>query len=201
MYAQIFITAKYDSEELRQALTNHIGASAIPAVEALRRAGMAGDARATAPSVVAAQGLRNVVTVLYFFDGPDTIFIHISAERVANLKTQAERVTRELWPLLKSRNRSALAYLFAQEKDKQDVRMISGERVSLPRKVVQAIAEKWMSRMVVPAVVFALTAYRLSGTSAVQSAGIGALAAFIGMSMEISLFIFQARDWVWREVL
>lgn len=74
MYAQIFITAKYDSEELRQALTNHIGASAIPAVEALRRAGMAGDARATAPSVVAAQGLRNVVTVLYFFNGPDTIF-------------------------------------------------------------------------------------------------------------------------------
>lgn len=201
MYAQIFITAKYDGEELRQALTNHIGATAIPAVEALRRAGMAGDARQTAPTVVAALGLRDAVTILYFFDGPDTIFIHIFAKRMTNLKAQVERVTRELWPFLTSRKRTALAYLFAQDKAKQHVLMISGERVSPSRKVFQALAEKWLSRMVVPAIVFALTAYRLSGTSAVQSAGIGALAAIIGVLIEISVFIFHARDWVWKEVL
>lgn len=201
MYAQITITAKYDSEELRRALTSHIGASAMSAVEALRRAGFGAKGEAIAPTVVAAQGLRDAVTILYFFDGPETIFIHIFATRMTNLKTQAERVTRELWPVLKSSKRTALAYLFVQEAGEEDVRISRGERVSLLRKVVQVVAEKWLSRLVVPAIVFALTAYRLSETSAAQSAGIGVLAALVGLLIEISLFIFQARDWVWKEVL
>ena len=201
MYAQIFITAKYDSEELRRALAKHIGASALPALEALQRAGFAVKANEIAPTVVAAQWLRDEVTILYFFDGPDTILIHIYAKRMTEMKGQAERVTRELWPFLRSRKKTALAYLFARGGDEQGVLVVSGERVSLPRKLLQVFAEKWLSRMVVPAIVFALTAYRLSETSAAQSAGIGVAAALVGLLIEIALFIFQARAWVWKEVL
>lgn len=200
MYAQITITAKYDGAELRQALTDQIGASAVPAIEVLPRTIFATSAAAIAPTVVAAQLLRNATIVLYFFDGPDTVVVHIKAATVTELKAQAERVTRQMLPFSKSRKRVISASLFVQELQQKNVLIISGERLSLPRQILDAFSDKWLSRLVVPASVFALTASRMSGTTAAESAGIGVLAALIALLIEIALFVYHADKWKWKDV-
>ena len=200
MYAQITINAKYDSAELRQALADQVGASTVPTLEVLHRTTYAEVAAAIAPTVVAAQVLRKDAVVLYFFDGPDTVLIHITAGTVTELKAQAKRVTRQILPFLKSRRKVIRALLVVQESREQEVLIINGERLSLPHQILNAFSDKWLSRLVVPASVFALTAYRMSGPTAAESAGIGVLAALIALLIEIGLFVYHAEEWKWKDV-
>lgn len=200
MYAHITITAKYDSAELRRALIDQIGSSVVPAMEALQRTNFAAMAAAIAPTVVVAQVLRKAAVVLYFFDGPDTVLIHITAGTVTELKAQAKRVTRQILPFLRSRRKVVRAFLFVRESPEQDALIINGEHLSLPVQILDAFSDKWLSKLVVPASVFALTAYRMSGTTAAESAGIGVLAALIALLAEIVLFVYHAEEWKWKDV-
>jgi hypothetical protein len=200
MYAQITITAAYDSTELRQALIDQIGTSAVPALAVLQRTSFAPAAAAIAPTVVAAQLIRNAASIVYFFDGPDTVLVHITAATVTELKAQAKRVTRQMLPFLKSRRKVIRASLVVQELQGMDALIIDGERLTLPRQILGAFSDKWLSRLVVPASVFALTTYRMSGTTAVQSAAIGLLAALIALLIEILLFVYHAEEWKWKDV-
>ena len=200
MYAQITITAAYDRVELRQVLIDQIGASAVPALKVLQRTSPAAVAAAIAPTVVAAQLLRNAASIVYFFDGPDTILVHITAATVTELKAQAKRVTRQMLPFFKSRKNVVRASLFVQELQQADVLIIDGERLSLSRQILSAFSDKWLSRLVIPASVFALTAYRMSGTTAAQSAGFGVLAAMIALLIEIALFVYHSEEWKWKDV-
>jgi hypothetical protein len=185
---------------LRQALIDQVGVSTVPMLEMLRETTYAEAAEAIAPTVVAGQVLRNAAVVLYFFDGPDTVLIHITARTVIELKTQAKRVTRQMLPFLKSRRKVIRAAFIVQESQEQEVVIINGERHSLPRQVLDAFVDRWLSKLVIPASVFALTAYRLSGTTAAESAGIGALAALIALVIELGLFVFHAEEWKWKDV-
>jgi hypothetical protein len=200
MYAQITITARYDSAELRQALAEQNGASAVTALDALQSTTFATKAVAIAPTVVAAQLLRDATAIVYFFDGPDTILVHITAATVTELKAQAKRVTRQMLPFLKSRRKVIRASLVVPELQQRDVLIINGERVALPNQILDVLSDKWLSRLVVPASIFALTAYRMSGTTAAQSAGIGVLAALIALLVEIGLFVYHAEEWKWKDV-
>lgn len=200
MYAQITITAAYHSEKLRQALTDQIGTSAAPALEVLEKTSFAAVAVAIAPTVVAAQLLRNAASIVYFFDGPDTVLVHITAVTVTELKAQAKRVTRQMVPFLESGKNVVRASLFVQESQGADVLIIDGEYLSLPRQILGVFAEKWLSKLVVPASVFALTANWISGTTATKAAGFGMLAAMIALIFEIGLFVYHAEQWKWKDV-
>ncbi|MDB5932994.1 MAG: hypothetical protein JWQ01_338 [Massilia sp.] len=125
--------------------------------------------------------------------------VHITAATVIELKAQTKRVTRQMLPFLKFRKSVIRASLFVQEPQAADVLIIEGERLSLPRQILGAFSDKWLSRLVVPAVVFALTAYRISGTTAAQSAGFGVLAAIIALLIEIWLFVYHAEEWRWKD--
>jgi hypothetical protein len=89
---------------------------------------------------------------------------------------------------------------YAEAAEAIEVVIINGERHSLPRQVLDAFVDRWLSKLVIPASVFALTAYRLSGTTAAESAGIGALAALIALVIELGLFVFHAEEWKWKDV-
>lgn len=199
MYAQITITARYDSVELRQALIDQIGTSAVPALEVLQKTIFASLASLIESTVVAAQLLRGA-SIVYFFDGPDTVSVHITARTVTELKAQVRRVSRQMLPFLKSRKKVMRALLFAQELQEKEVLILDGERLSLSDQILAALSDKWVSRLVVPASVFALTAYRMSGTTAAQSAGIGVLAALIALCFEIGLSVYDAEEWKWKDV-
>ncbi len=96
MYAQITVTSKHDSGKLRQALIDQVGVGTLPILKMLQQTTHAEAAEAIAPTVVAGQLLRDAAVVLYFFDGPDTVLVHIKARTVTELKAQAKRVTRQM---------------------------------------------------------------------------------------------------------
>jgi hypothetical protein len=106
-YAQVTVTAAYDQAVLRRALRAQMGANEVAPMFALMRTRFAKKAEEMAATVVAAQALRDAAVILYFFDGPDTITIYISAPAMAELKTQSRRVIRQLLPLLKRGKRSS----------------------------------------------------------------------------------------------
>jgi hypothetical protein len=147
MYAQVTVTAAYDQEILRQALRAQMGATEVAAVTALMRTRFAKAAEEMAETVVAAQALRDAAVILYFFDGPDTITIYITARAMAELKTQTRRVIRQLLPLLKRGKKVVTVNILAEGELGIDSLILNGSRVSLLRQLISVAGDKWISKL------------------------------------------------------
>lgn len=74
-----------------------------------------------------------------------------------------------------------------------------GERTSIRSRMVFAIADSWVSKLIPSAVTFALASYFFSGTEAVSSAAIGLGAAFAGVLVEAAVGAHASKDWQWKE--
>lgn len=199
MYAQLTVTASYDSLALRQALLAHMDATAVAPLFALRRTRFAPIAHAVAPTVVAAQAIRNAALVIYFFDGPDTIIVDITATTVAELKLQTRRVTRQLLPLLRKGKKLVDVVILASAGPGVDTPILNGSRVSMLEQLGSVAGEKWVSKLLTPAIVFGLTSRLLVGTPAAESALFGVVAALLAFLVEVALFIYHGDEWKWEE--
>lgn len=200
MYAQVTVTASYDPAMLRQALIAQIGGTLVAPLFALQSTSFAGMAQTVAPTVVAAQSIRDAASILYFFDGPDTINVHITAATVAELKTQARRVTREMLPLLKKGKKVVKAAILVGSGQGIDTPIMNGARVSLLGQLSSVAGEKWVSKLLAPAIIFGLTSKLLGGTPAAASALYGCVAALLAFIVEVSLFVYHGDEWKWEEV-
>lgn len=78
--------------------------------------------------------------------------------------------------------------------------IISGERVAIFRQLSGVAAEKWVSKLLVPAVVFGLSSRFLAGTPSVVAAMIGLVAALLAFAIEVGLFVYHGNEWKWKEV-
>ncbi len=200
MYAQVTVTAAYDPAALSKALIAHIGATSVAPLVALQGTSFASMAQAVAPTVVAAQSIRNAASILYFFDGPDTINVHITAATVAELKRQSRRVTRQMLPELKDGKKDVKAAILVAGSQGLDTVIMNGGRESLFRQLVSAAGEKWISKLLVPGIIFGLSSRYLGGTPSVASALIGFVAALLAFSVEVGLFVYHGDEWKWEEV-
>lgn len=199
MYAQVTVTASYDRAALSRALIAEIGTQRVEPLDVLKDTSYALMARAVAPTVVAAQLIRDAASILYFFDGPATIVVHITAATVAELKKQVRRVTQQMLPELKQGKKVVEVKIFVEE-GAGGTLIISGERVSLFRQLSGVAAEKWVSKLLVPAVVLGLSSRFLAGTPAVVAAMIGLVAALLVFAIEVGLFVYHGNEWTWKEV-
>jgi hypothetical protein len=80
-----------------------------------------------------------------------------------------------------------------------DSLILNGSRVSLLRQLISVAGEKWISKLLVPTIIFGLTSKLLAGTAAVNSALYGFVAAFISFLVEVALFIYHGDEWKWEE--
>lgn len=199
MYAQVTVTALYDRAALTQALIAEMGAQSAAAPDALKGTSYASMAEEVAPTVIAAQLICDAASILYFFDGPATIVVHITAATVAELKKQSRRVTQQMLPELKKGKKVVEVKIFVED-DAGDTLIISGERVPLFRQLSAVAAEKWMSKLLVPAIVFGLSSRILAGTPSVVAAMIGLVAALLAFVVEAGLFVYHGDEWKWKEV-
>jgi hypothetical protein len=199
MYAQVTVTAPYDQAVLRQALRAQMGPTEVAPLFALMRTRFAEAAEVMAPTVVGAQAIRNAALILYFFDGPDTITIDITASAMVELKTQSRRVIRQLLPLLKRGKKVVKVNVLAEGELGIDSPILNGSRVSLLRQLISVAGEKWISKLLVPTIIFGLTSRLLVGTPAADSALYGFVAAFLAFLVEVALFIYHGDEWKWEE--
>lgn len=199
MYAQITVTASYDAGALCQALNAQLGPARTAPEEALKDTVFASSAQTVAPTVVAAQSIRKSVIILYFFDGPDTISIHVTATTLAELKAHAKRVTRQLLAALGKGAESVEATIFVETIEGSSTAISKGCRISLIRQLVGNAGEKWISKLLVPAIIFTITSMLLAGTPSAISAMIGLLAALLGFLVELTLFAYYGTEWLWEE--
>ena len=149
--------------------------------------------------MVAAQSIRKSVIILYFFDGPDTISIHITATTMAELKAHAKRVTRQLLAALGKGAESVEATIFVETIEGSSTAISKGCRISLIRQLVGNAGEKWISKLLVPAIIFTITSMLLAGTPSAVSAMIGLLAALLWFLVELTLFAYYGTEWLWEE--
>lgn len=200
MFAQVTFTAFYDPPMVRQKVLAQMGATAVPPVFALKGTRYAAQAYALAPTVIAAQSIRDAALILYFFDGPDTITVHIAAESIADIKAQTQRVTRQLLPLLKKGKKVVKVAILAAGGPGITTPIMNGARISLLRQASSVAADKGVSKLLVPALVFGLTSNFLVGTPAVESALYGLVAASLAFLIEVALFVYHGDEWKWEEV-
>ncbi|WLI91461.1 hypothetical protein Q4S45_10170 [Massilia sp. R2A-15] len=199
MYAQITVTASYDRPALCQALSEHVGSQGVQPLVALKGTTYASMAPAVAPTVIAAQLIRDAASILYFFDGPTTITIHITATTVAELKKQTRRVTQQLLPELNKGRKLIDARIFVEEEEGETL-IMSGVRVSLLGQLSSAAGEKWASKLLVPGLVFGLSSKFLAGTPSAVAAMFGFAAAVLAFAVEVGLFVYHGDEWKWKEV-
>lgn len=81
-----------------------------------------------------------------------------------------------------------------------DEHIISGEKQSIGRLFREAFGEKWLSRIVTPAIVFLGASMVLAGTPAVTSSLLALSAATISFVAETLLVVLFADEWKWRSV-
>lgn len=199
MYAQVTVTASYDRVALRKALIAEMGTQGVAPLVAMEGTSYASMAQEVAPTVMAAQLIRDAASILYFFDGPATVVVHITAATVAELKKQARRVTQQMLPELKAGKKVVEVKIFVEE-DAGDTLIISGERVPLFRQLSVVAGDKWVSKLLVPALFFGLSSRFLAGTPSVVAAMIGLVAALLAFAVEVGVFVYHGDEWKWKEV-
>jgi hypothetical protein len=197
MYAELTITASYTREQLSEALIKQIGPNRVDAGIALARTIFAFDP-ATTERAIAAELIGNTVAIAYFFEGSDTVTAYIFGSTPRQLKAQAERVMRQLRCLLDKPGKwGANVSIFTLENNSSDVPIIEGEYVLKRRRFVEALLEKWLSKLLTPALIFLGNIW--TGTPATVSGLIAFGAAGIVFVIEAATSAASADEWKWKD--
>jgi flavin-binding protein dodecin len=198
MFAEITIVAAYDRKTFSGKLIKLVGTNRSSVEQALQGTIFA-DSQATITSrIVAAEIIREAVSVLYFFEGNDTVAVHVTAQTVAQLKAQSVRITRQLRSQFEQPSKlSATVAIVTQEQSAFYAPIIKGEYISRVRRITSRLTENWLSKIVAPAVVYFLTALMLGGTPAAVSGGIALVAAVASFLIEAISSAFVEDDWKW----
>lgn len=200
MYAEITIIATYDRKKLSKGLLEQIGPNRVQPEVGVKGTIFEQDQASVKDRIIATEVIGNSASVIYFFEGTDTVTVHVTAATVMQLKTQAERITRQMRPMFdKKRKRAAKVAIFVQEAERSDELIIAGEYVSRISLFKSALLEKWLSKLLTPALVFFLATKALSGTTAATSAFIALAAAGINFVVEAAGFAYTANEWKWRD--
>jgi hypothetical protein len=196
MYAEITIIATFDRGQFSRALIEQIGSNSVLAETALKGTIFELSAANIGDRIVAAERITDVASILYFFEGTDTITAHVAARTVSQLKAQAVRITRQMRRLF-TNGCTAKVLIFTQEG--WDQLIVEGEYVSRWRHFRAALSEKLLGKLLTPAIVFFLAVMFFAGTPAVSTAVIALLAAGISFTIEAAAFAYTAEDWKWRD--
>lgn len=162
------------------------------------RVALVGSPLASVPSMVrSALGAEQVpgTTAIYFVEGNDMIKVHIAARSVAEVRKQCARIARQLSGKIGSVSTANASVLFSL-KGSGEVLMV-GERLSFALRLRAIALEKFIGKFFPAAIAFALAAMFLSGTTAVASAAIGAVAAGVGALVEAAIAAGHAGEWTW----
>lgn len=203
MYLELRIAADYGNKaNFVSELKKEIGINAIAVASAVQKTSLHAYAAIVAPKVIAAEQIQHKTFILYFLEGSDTIVVHISGQNVAETKDQAARIVRRL-PKLFSQNKAKVkssAIVYVANSMGFDTAIISGKRVGKFARFIDVFAERWMTRLITPAIIFSAAAAFLPATTFFQSALIGLIAAILALLIEGLVFAFKADEWDWTEV-
>lgn len=146
-------------------------------------------------SALAAEQVLGATTVIYFMEGNDTIKVHIVTSSLAEMRRQCVRITRQLSGKIRLLS-TANASILVSMKGSGEV-LIVGVRLSYALRLWAIAVEKFIGKFFPAAIAFALAAMFLSGTTAVASAAIGAVAAGVGALVEAAIAAGHAGEWTW----
>jgi hypothetical protein len=76
--------------------------------------------------------------------------------------------------------------------------VLMGEHRPFLYRLWRNVAEKFVGKFLPAAVAFGLAASYLTGTTIVDAAGIGAIAAAFGAGIEAMIGAANARNWMWK---
>lgn len=199
MYAELDLKFKQpiDRTAATKLLKAIAGGNEIPIADALQ-----GTPLANVPGIVnaalAAEQVRNAATIIYFMEGNDTIKAHIVVRSLAEVRKQCSRLTRQV-----SKNLKALAEANATvlvQVRGTDEAVLAAKKVSFWRRSWENASEKFVGKFVPAALTFALAGMFLPGTTAFQSAMIGAIAACLGALVEAMVVAINAEEWKWKDL-
>lgn len=199
MYAELDLKFKkpIDPVTARAEIIDIVGVNLIPVAQALQGSPLANEPTILA-SALAAEQVLNAATVVYFMEGNDSIKAHIVVRSLAEVRKQCSRITRQLSdkiPTLSEVNATVLVQVKGT-----DEAVLAGRRISFGKRMWETMAEKFAAKFVPAAVAFALAAKFLQGTTAFQSAAIGAAAACIGALFEAGVAARNSEDWKWKDL-
>lgn len=203
MYLELLIVANYGAQDrFTTKLESMIGKNAVDSLIALLQTSLSDRAEDLKSTVIAAERIQNKIYILYFFEGDDTIRIHIAGENIVGIRQQAERITRGMPKLFESAEAEmkASGVIYSVVPAALDVPVLSGEKTSFKQRLVDAFTDRWMPRLLAPAVAFWVAAAFLSNTNFFQSAMIGLGAALVSVIIEGLVFARKADEWKWKEV-
>lgn len=203
MYLELRTVADYgNAASFIDKLNKQIGVNAVDPAVAVAQTSFQPNAADVIPKVIAAEQIQHKTYILYFFEGNDTIVAHITGQSLAVTKGQAIRITRGLPKLFDSPDveMKSSAVIYAEDSRTLDIPVISGEKTTFRTRLLDAFTERWMTRVVAPAIVFWIAAAFLPGTTFFQSALVGLLAVLLSVSIEGVVWARKADDWKWKEV-
>jgi len=203
MYLELRIIGDYGNKaDFIKELKNEIGSNAAAIASTLAKTSLQRYASIVLPKVVAAEQILHTTHILYFLEGRDTIVVHIAGRIVADTKVQAKRLARRL-PKLFADTETKLkisAVIYAPGSADFDTPVIKGEQMSFWKRLFDTFAERWLTRIVTPAIIFSGAAAFLPNSSLFQSASIGLAAAVVSVVIEGIIFARKAEEWEWKEV-
>lgn len=202
MYVELRITAECGGkQDLVEKLRREIGVNAVAPATAVQQTIFRDHAEEVVPKVIAAEQIQHKILILYFLEGSDTIVVHMAARTVAETKQQAVRVARRVCAQFEdtSVKSKTKAVIYAVDPGGLDTAVITGERVGRWARLMGALTERWLAKLVTPAAVFVAAAL-LPGTSVFQSALIGLVAAAASLIIESIVLMLAGDDWKWKEV-
>jgi hypothetical protein len=203
MYLELRIVADYGQKAaFVTKLKAEIGINAVPHSVAIAQTSLQPYASIILPKIVAAEQIQHKAYILYFFEGSDTIVAHITGKSVAEVKEQAKRISRrlpKLFETLEVETKSS-GVIYSVNPLGFDTPVLKGEKMTFWMRFIDAFTERWMTRLLTPAIVFWIAAAFLPGTNFFQSAAIGMLAVLVSVIIEGIVFAKNAGEWKWDEV-
>lgn len=203
MFVDLTITSLYgDAVAFEKKLIANIGKNmVIDMANALQGTIFQNYVALDGPQIIAVEQMPGNERVIYFLQGNDTIKVHIVASTVVKLKKETVRITRQIANLIDTPGNGlkAEASMFVAEVAGFDVLVIMGERVGRLKQFGGFMAEKWLTRLASPMVIFAGASIWLQATTAPTSAWIGLLAAGVSFLLEAAVFVYSADDWKWKD--
>lgn len=193
MYGELTLTFKTPMSRAKTmaVLENMIDGNLVSAQSVVSRASFPVSARLA----LCAEQVSSSASIVYFQAGLDTVIANIFAKSISQIRTQCERIVRQLaLQGLRTKKVSANIYLSA------DMEILRGEQISLGARYWDALKERFVGKFIPPLATVFLASMLLGGTPAFISAQIGLVAASFGALVDALLVATTAEAWKWREL-
>ena len=126
--------------------------------------------------------------------------LYIFSDRVAELKAQAMRISRQIDLIVKRRCVACTVADVYVHETVYDERIISGSKESFSERFVAVFAKTWLSRILTPAIIFFGALQLMAGTSFVSGSLLALCAASISFVIETAAVVVFADEWKWRSL-